>query len=112
MARSKRMTKTKVAKVRTFDSLATRARGVIENAGAIALSRVNAARDVAIARAGEARSRTAKAVSRLEHVFEDRVSKVVRKLGVPSNSEVRALSRQVAELQVSVERLRRNRARA
>ena len=109
MARSKRTTK---SKVRTFDSLATRARGVIENAGAIAMARVNAARDVAIARAGEARSRTAKAMSQLEHVFEQRVTKVVRKLGVPSTSEVRALSRQVAELQASVERLRRSRARA
>jgi poly(hydroxyalkanoate) granule-associated protein len=109
MARSKRTTKTKV---RTFESLAARARGVIENAGAIAMARVNAAKDVAIARAGEARSRTAKAVSQLEHVFEQRVTKVVRKLGVPSNSEVRALSRQVAELQANVERLRRSRARA
>jgi poly(hydroxyalkanoate) granule-associated protein len=109
MARTKRTTKTKV---RTFESLANRARGVIENAGAIAMARVNAARDVAIARAGEARSRTAKAVSRLEHVFEQRVTKVVRKLGVPSNSEVRALSRQVAELHANVERLRRSRARA
>ena len=109
MARAKRTTKTKV---RTFDSLATRARGVIENAGAIAMARVNAAKDVAIARAGEARSRTAKAVSQLEHVFEQRVTKVVRKLGVPSNSEVRALARQVAELQANVERLRRSRARA
>jgi poly(hydroxyalkanoate) granule-associated protein len=109
MARSTRTTK---AKVRTFESLATRARGVIENAGAIAMARVNAARDVAIARAGEARSRTAKAVGRLEHVFEQRVTKVVRKLGVPSNSEVRALARQVAELQANVERLRRSRARA
>jgi poly(hydroxyalkanoate) granule-associated protein len=109
MARSKRTTKTKV---RTFASLATRARGVIENAGAIALSRVNAVRDEAMARAGEARSRTAKAVGQLEHVFEQRVTKVVRKLGVPSNTEVRALSRQVAELQASVERLRRSRARA
>jgi poly(hydroxyalkanoate) granule-associated protein len=109
MARTKRTSK---AKVRTFDSLAARARSVIGNAGAIALSRVNAARDVAMARAGEARSRTAKAVSRLEHVFEQRVTQVVRRLGVPSNTEVRALSRQVAELQASVERLRRSRARA
>jgi poly(hydroxyalkanoate) granule-associated protein len=109
MARSKRTTKTKV---RTFESFATRARGAIENAGAIAMARVNAAREVAIARAGEARSRTAKAVGQLEHVFEQRVTKVVRKMGIPGNSEVRALARQVAELQANVERLRRSRARA
>jgi poly(hydroxyalkanoate) granule-associated protein len=109
MARTKRTTK---SQVRTFEGLATRARGLIENAGTIAMARVNAARDVAMASAGEARNRTAKAVSQLEHVFEQRVTKVVRKLGVPSNTEVRALARQVAELQVSVERLRRSRARA
>jgi poly(hydroxyalkanoate) granule-associated protein len=53
-----------------------------------------------------------RAVGQLERVFEQRVTNVVRKLGVPSHSEVRALSRQVAELQASVERLRRSRARA
>ena len=109
MARTKRSPKTPV---RTFPSLAKRARDLVENAGAIAVARVNAAREIAIDRAVEARSRTAKAVGRLEQVFEQRVSKVVRKLGVPSNTEVRALSRQVAELQASVERLRRSRARA
>lgn len=109
MARTKRIPK---SKARTFAGLALRARNVVENAGAIALARVNAARDAAVDRAGEARSRTAKAVGQLERVFEQRVSTVVRKLGVPSQTEVRALSRQVAELQANVERLRRSRARA
>jgi len=109
MARTKRTTKTQV---RTFASLAARARNVVENAGAIAMARVNAAREIAVDRAGEARTRTVKAVGQLERVFEQRVSTVVRKLGVPSQGEVRALSRQVAELQANVERLRRSRSRA
>lgn len=61
--------------------------------------------------AEQARTRTVEAVSQLEHVFEQRVSKVITKLGVPSARDVRALTRQVAELQASVESLRRSRAR-
>jgi hypothetical protein len=69
-------------------------------------------RSLAIAKAGDAIARTAGAISRLEHVFGARVSQVVSKLGVPRASDVRALSRQVARLQESVDRLRRGRARA
>jgi poly(hydroxyalkanoate) granule-associated protein len=70
------------------------------------------ARDVVSARADEARSRTVDAVSALEKVFETRVSKAISKLGVPTTRDVRALSRQVAQLQQSVDQLRRGRARA
>jgi poly(hydroxyalkanoate) granule-associated protein len=59
-----------------------------------------------------ARTRTAKTVNHLENVFEKRVSQTVARLGVPTAKEVRALSQQVAQLQASVERLRRSRARA
>ncbi len=64
------------------------------------------------ARAEVARDRTAGAVSKLEKVFEQRVGLVISKLGVPSTKDVRALSRQVAQLQQSVDQLRRSRARA
>ena len=70
------------------------------------------ARTAVAASAEEARSRTVQAVSQLERVFEQRVSKVITKLGVPSARDVRALTRQVAELQASVDQLRRSRARA
>lgn len=68
--------------------------------------------DTVSARAEVARERTAGAVTKLEKVFERRVGQVISRLGVPSNKDVRALSRQVAQLQQSVERLRRTRARA
>ena len=77
-----------------------------------ALSTARAARAAVFARAEEARATTSRAVSRLEHVFEQRVSRAIAALGVPSARDVRALSRQVAELQQSVEKLRRTRARA
>ncbi len=75
----------------------------------LATSTTRQARAAVLARAHEARTRTAGAVSRLEKVFEDRVGRAIARLGVPTARDVRALSRQVAELQHSVDRLRRSR---
>ena len=72
----------------------------------------NAAKDAAIARAEEARAKTVETVTQLEKMFETRVSRAISKLGVPTTKDVRALSRQVAQLQASVDQLRRSRARA
>ena len=77
-----------------------------------AIGRVNATRDAAVARAEVARASTVQAVNHLEKMFEQRVSKAISKLGVPTTKDVRALSRQVAQLQASVDRLSRSRARA
>ena len=76
------------------------------------VSRTQAVREMITGRAEEARARTTKTVSRLERAFEQRVSKAVARLGIPSNREVRGLARQVAELQANVNQLRRARARA
>src|SRR5258708_18424878 len=84
----------------------------LENLKSLAIAQVEAARDAVVDRAGEARARTVEMVSQLEKVFERRVSTAISRLGVPSAKEVRALSRQVSELKVSVEKLRRARARA
>ena len=73
---------------------------------------VNQAGRTVSAKAEEARSRTMDAVSQLEKVFENRVHSAISKLGVPTARDVRALSRQVAQLQQSVDQLRRARARA
>ena len=70
------------------------------------------ARETVTARADAARVRTMDAVSHLEKVFENRVQSAISKLGVPTARDVRALSRQVAQLQQSVDQLRRARARA
>lgn len=83
----------------------------VKRARRAALASANAARNAALERAHSARTRTAEAMSQLEKVFEKRVSRTISKLGVPTTKDVRALSRQVAELQTSVERLRRSRAR-
>jgi poly(hydroxyalkanoate) granule-associated protein len=69
-------------------------------------------REAVAARGIAARARTLDAVSQLERVFENRVQSAISKLGVPTARDVRALSRQVAQLQQSVDQLRRSRARA
>lgn len=63
-------------------------------------------------RLDEARSATQDTLGGVERVFEQRVSRALRTLGVPSAREVKALSAEVARLQQAVEQLRRRRARA
>ena len=83
-----------------------------ENTRRIALDKAAEARVAAIAGAEGARARTLGAVTELEKIFEQRVSRAMARLGGPTSRDVRALSRQVAQLQSSVERLKRSRARA
>ena len=95
-----------------FAKLQKTARRMIEDTRDAALASAQAAGKAAMARAGDARDRTVGALSQLEKVFEQRVSRAVTSLGVPSAKDVRELSRQVAQLQASVDRLRRSRVRA
>jgi poly(hydroxyalkanoate) granule-associated protein len=95
----------------------TRAKQPLQNFRTLAIAKVEAAKEAVeaakeavIARTGEARSRASEVVSSLEKVFEQRVSGAISRLGVPTAKEVRDLSRQVAQLKASVERLRRARA--
>jgi poly(hydroxyalkanoate) granule-associated protein len=98
--------------VGAFDALVKQGAALEQRSRRAALSRAGKARDAACARAEVAKARTVEAVSHLEKVFEQRVSKAISKLGVPTVKDVRALSRQVAQLQASVEQLNRSRARA
>lgn len=94
------------------DMLIARGPALLEKGRRFAVARTQEARDAVLARAGKARSRTVDAVSQLEKVFENRVSLAISRLGVPTTRDVRALSRQVAQLQASVEQLARKRTRA
>jgi len=98
--------------VGAFDALVKQGAALEARSRRAALARAEKAREAACARAEEARTRTVEAVSHLEKVFEQRVSKAISKLGVPTARDVRALSRQVAQLQASVEKLHRARTRA
>lgn len=125
MARAKRSKAVRKAPVksRSFGQIKSTALGAVntlisqgaalqEASRNLALAKAREARASVAARADEARSRTVDAMSHLERVFERRVSKAMSRLGVPSSADVRALSRQVAQLQASVDQLRRARARA
>jgi len=98
--------------VGAFDSLVKQGAALEAKSRRVAVKRATEAGEIACARAVEAKTRTVEAVSHLEKVFEQRVSRVISRLGVPTTRDVRALSRQVAQLQASVEQLRRSRARA
>ena len=99
MTRTKRNTRTKA--LQNLKSLRN-----------FAISKVEAVKDAAISGAGEARARTVEVMTQFEKAFEQRVSKTISRLGVPSAKEVRALSREVSMLKANVEKLRRTRARA
>jgi poly(hydroxyalkanoate) granule-associated protein len=99
MTRTKRNTRTKA--LQNLKSLKN-----------FAISTVQAARDAAISGAGEARARTVQVMTQFEKAFEQRVSRTISRLGVPSSREVRALSREVSLLKANVDKLRRSRARA
>ncbi len=109
MARTRRTSQTPA---RTLSQLTAAARNLIAGTRSLAMARARSAGQAALAGATVARERSVKAASRLEHAFEQRVARTAARLGVPTSKEVRALSRQVAQLQASVERLRRSRARA
>ena len=98
--------------VKQGTALQARARKLAVSKAKEARAAVLDVRDTVTARADEARTRTMDAVSQLERVFENRVQNAISKLGVPTARDVRALSRQVAQLQQSVDQLRRSRARA
>lgn len=95
-----------------FEALVAQGASLEQQGRKLAVSRVRAARRAIVARATQVRSATTGALTQLERAFEQRVSRAISRLGVPSSKEVRALTRQVAQLQASVETLRRSRARA
>ncbi|MEP7260102.1 MAG: phasin family protein [Usitatibacter sp.] len=126
MARTKRTTRTtrkaatpvgRINKIKA-DALATvgtllKQGSALQRKGRkLAIAKAMQARDAVTSGAEVARDRTVGAVSHLEKVFEQRVSRAISKLGVPSSKDVKALSRQVAQLQQSVDQLRRSRSRA
>ena len=84
----------------------------VKKLGAAAIAGVEAARETAAVRVEEARTKAIETVSQLERAFEARVTRAMSRLGVPTAREVRALSREVASLKASVQRLTRSRARA
>lgn len=84
----------------------------VRKLGTAAVAGVEAARESATIRIGQARAGAAKAANRFERAFESRVTRAMSRLGMPTTREVRALAREVASLKASVQRLARSRVRA
>lgn len=98
--------------VGAFDALVKQGAALEARSRRMAIAKAEKARKAAVATAEDARAKTVEAVSHLEKVFEQRVSRTISKLGVPTVRDVRALSRQVTQLQASVDKLHRARVRA
>lgn len=62
--------------------------------------------------AQQASAKTNAAWDKLEQVFEDRVARSLKSLGVPTNTDVGSLSKQIEELSAEVRALRASKARA
>lgn len=102
----------KASALSTANALLKQGAALQQKSRKLVIATAHEARKAVAARAGEARIRTVDAVSHFEKAFEGRVSRVISKLGMPTSRDVRALSRQVSQLQLSVDQLRRSRARA
>jgi len=62
-------------------------------------------RKVAVAKMAAVTGKAAGTWDRLEHVFEDRVARALSSLGVPTKKEIDKLSKRVAELTATVQKL-------
>ena len=91
--------------VGAFDALVKQGAALESRSRHAALAKAGKARDAAYARAGEARDRTVEAVTHLERVFEQRVSKAISKLGVPTAKDVDSLIKRVDQLAAAVAKL-------
>lgn len=54
---------------------------------------------------GETKARVLGGWDKLEHTFQERVAKALERIGVPTNDEVRELSRRVEELNANLQEL-------
>ena len=82
----------------------------LQNFRKAAVAKARAVRATAIEQAVVARAKTTAVMTQLEHAFQQRIAKAAARIGVPTAKEVRALARQVAELEARVAKLRRARA--
>ena len=107
-----RLDRLKAAAVTQAKAIARQGAALQVEGRKLAALKARQARAAIAAGTEQATSRVSDFVSRFEKVFEDRVGRAISKLGVPTSRDVRALSRQVAHLQQSIDSLRRTRARA
>ncbi len=98
--------------VKVFDALVKEGKGLEAKTRKMTEERVGEVTDQVNKAAHSATSKANAAWDKLEQVFEDRVARSLNRLGVPTNKDIKSLSKQVEELSAAVKALRAKRATA
>ena len=98
--------------VKVFDALVKEGKGLESKTRKMTEERVGEVTEQMNKAAQSATSKANAAWDKLEQVFEDRVARSLNRLGVPTNKDIRSLSRQVEELSATVKSLRTRQTKA
>ena len=98
--------------VKVFDALVQEGKGLEAKTRKMTQERVGNVSEQMNKAAASASARTNAAWDKLEQVFEDRVARSLKSLGVPTNNDVGSLTKQIDELSAEVRALRATKARA
>ncbi|MBK7473804.1 MAG: phasin family protein [Betaproteobacteria bacterium] len=92
--------------VKVFEALVKEGKGLEAKTRKMTEARVGEVTDQMNKAAQNATSKANAAWDKLEQVFEDRVARSLHRLGVPTNKDIKSLSKQVEELSAAVKALR------
>jgi len=92
--------------VKVFDALVKEGKGLEAKTRKLTGDRVGEVTEQMNKAAQSATTKANAAWDKLEQVFEDRVARSLNRLGVPTNKDIRSLSKQVEELSAAVKTLR------
>jgi poly(hydroxyalkanoate) granule-associated protein len=98
--------------VKVFDALVKEGKGLEAKTRKLTEERVGEVTDQVNKAAQAATTKANAAWDKLEQVFEDRVARSLNRLGVPTNKDIRSLSKQVEELSAAVKASRAKQPRA
>ncbi len=91
--------------VRTGEEIENRTRDEVRRQIGLANSKVGDVRSVAENKVEEMKSKATDTWDKVERVFDDRVSRALKRLGVPTRRDVEALEERVKELTKKIEKL-------
>src|SRR5258706_11811600 len=97
---------------KVFEALVKEGKGIEAKTRKMTESRVSEMSDQVSKAAQNASTKANAAWDKLEQVFEDRVSRSLNRLGVPTKQDIASLSKQVAELNAAVKSLKARQAKA
>jgi poly(hydroxyalkanoate) granule-associated protein len=98
--------------VKVFDALVKEGKGLEAKTRKLTGERVGEMTEQMNKAAQTATTKANAAWDKLEQVFEDRVSRSLNRLGVPTNKDIKSLSKQVEELSAAVKALRAKQSKA